>query len=69
MVKSFLYQILRKICLLAMKTLEGGNGDCDLTFEASCSSSECHLLTQGDCNDLIRDVNLSKKKLNPWVPD
>ena len=27
---------------------EGDNFDCDQTFEASCSSFEPHLLTQGD---------------------
>jgi hypothetical protein len=27
---------------------EGDNVDCDPTFEASCFSSESHLLTQGD---------------------
>jgi len=27
---------------------EGDNVDCDPAFEASCSSSEPHLLTQGD---------------------
>jgi hypothetical protein len=36
--------------------------DCDPTFEASCSSSEAHLLTQGDLNDLVRNFNLSKKR-------
>jgi hypothetical protein len=40
---------------------DGETFDCDPTFEASCSSSEHHLLTQGDLNDLVRDVNLSKK--------
>jgi hypothetical protein len=29
--------------------------------EASCSSSEPNLLTQGDLNDLVRNLNLSKK--------
>jgi hypothetical protein len=36
--------------------------DCDPTFEGSCSSSEPHLLTQGDLNDLVRDLNLSTKE-------
>jgi hypothetical protein len=31
-------------------------------FEASCSSSEPHLLTQGDINDLVSDLYLSKKE-------
>jgi hypothetical protein len=41
----------------------GETFDCDPTFEASCSSSEPHLLTQGDLNDLVRDLNLPKKRL------
>jgi len=40
---------------------EGGNTDCDLMFEASCSSSKPHLLTR-DLNDLVRDLNLSEKQ-------
>jgi hypothetical protein len=36
--------------------------DCDPTFEASCSSSEPHLLTQGDLDDLVCNLNLSKKE-------
>ena len=39
---------------------EGDNVDCDPTFEESCSSSEPHLLTHGDLNDIVRDLNLSK---------
>jgi hypothetical protein len=41
---------------------EGDNGDCDPTFDASCSLSEPHLLTQGDLNYLVRDLNLTKKQ-------
>jgi hypothetical protein len=37
----------------------GGNVGCDLTFAASCSSSEPHLLRQGDLNDLVSDLNLT----------
>jgi hypothetical protein len=33
-----------------------------LTFEANCSPSEAHLLTQGDLNDIVHDWNLSKKQ-------
>jgi hypothetical protein len=33
----------------------------DHNFEAS-TSSEPHLLPQGDLNDLVRDLNLSKKQ-------
>lgn len=33
----------------------------DTTFEQSCSS-EPHLLTQEDLNDLVRDLKLSKKQ-------
>jgi hypothetical protein len=40
---------------------EGGNVECHPTFEASCSSSDQQLLTQGRLNDLLRDLNLSKK--------
>jgi len=39
---------------------ERGNADCDLISEASCSSSEPHLLTQGFLNTLVCDLNLSK---------
>jgi len=38
------------------------NMDCDPTFAGACSSSEPHLLTQGDLNDDVRDLNLSKKQ-------
>jgi len=41
---------------------EGGNVHCDPTFEAICSTSEPHLLTQGDLNDLVREFNLYKKQ-------
>jgi len=37
------------------------NMDCDPTFAAACSSNELHLLTQGDLNDIVHDLNLSKK--------
>jgi hypothetical protein len=36
------------------------NMDCDPTFAGVCSSNEPHLLTQGDLNDIVRDLNLSK---------
>jgi hypothetical protein len=39
---------------------EGDNVDCNLTFEASCSSSEPYLLTQWDLNDLVCDLNYLK---------
>jgi len=38
------------------------NMDCDPTFARFCSSNEPHLLTQGDLNDIICDLNLSKKQ-------
>jgi len=38
------------------------NTDCDPTFAGVCSSNEPHLLTQGDLNDIVRDLNLSKKQ-------
>ena len=40
---------------------EWDNVDCDLTFEASSSSSEPSLLTHRDLNDLVHHLNLSKK--------
>jgi hypothetical protein len=36
--------------------------DCDPTFEAICSSSEPHLLIQGDLNNLVSDLNFLKKE-------
>ena len=33
----------------------------DATFETSTSLCEPHLLTQGELNDLVRDLKLSKK--------
>jgi hypothetical protein len=39
---------------------EGDNVDCDLTFEARCSLSECHLI-QGNLNNPVCDLILSKK--------
>jgi hypothetical protein len=38
--------------------------DCDPKFAGACSSSEPHLLTQGGLKDIIRNLNLSKSKLN-----
>jgi hypothetical protein len=35
---------------------------CDPTFAGACSSNEPHLLTQGDLNDIVRNLNLSKKQ-------
>jgi hypothetical protein len=34
---------------------------CDPTFAGACSSKEPHLLTQGGINDIVRNLNLSKK--------
>jgi len=36
--------------------------DRDPQFAGACSSNEPHLLTQGDLNDNVRDLNLSKKQ-------
>ena len=36
--------------------------DCNPTFAGASSSSEPHLLTQGGLNDIVRDLNLSKKQ-------
>jgi len=38
------------------------NMDCDSTFSGACSYNEPHQLTQGDLNDIVRDLNLSKKQ-------
>ena len=38
------------------------NKDCDPTFAGASSSNEPHLLTQGDLNDIVHDLNLSKKQ-------
>jgi len=38
------------------------NMDCDPTFSGAISSDEPHLLTEGDLNDIVRDLNLSKKQ-------
>ena len=35
---------------------------CDPTFAGACSSNERHLLTQWDQNDIVHDLNLSKKQ-------
>jgi len=36
--------------------------DCYPTFAGACSSNEPYLLTQGDLNDIVCNVNLSKKQ-------
>jgi len=36
------------------------NKDCDPTFAGACSSNKSHLLTQGDLNDIVCDLNLLK---------
>ena len=41
------------------------NMDCDPTFAGATSSSEPYLLNQGDLNDIVRDLNLSKKQAEP----
>jgi hypothetical protein len=38
------------------------NMDCDPTFAGASSSNESHLLTQRDLNDIVHDLNLSKKQ-------
>jgi hypothetical protein len=38
------------------------NMDCDPTFTGASSSNESHLLTQGDLNDIVRDLKLSRKQ-------
>jgi len=41
---------------------DNNNMDCDPTCARAYSSNEPHQLTQGDMNDIIRDLNLSKKQ-------
>ena len=36
--------------------------DCGPTFAGASSSNEPHLMTQGDLNDIVCDLNLSKKQ-------
>ena len=36
--------------------------DCDPTFAGASTSNEPHLLTKGDLNDIVHDLNLSKKQ-------
>jgi len=38
------------------------NMDCDPIFAGACSSTERYLLTQGDLNEIVHDLNLSKKQ-------
>jgi len=38
------------------------NKDCDPTFAGACSSNESNLLTQGNLNDIVHDLNLSKEQ-------
>jgi len=38
------------------------NVDCNPTLQARCSSSQPHLLTPGDLNDFVRELNLYKKQ-------
>jgi len=38
------------------------NMDCDPTFAGASSSNEPYILTQGDLNDIVRNLNLSKKQ-------
>jgi hypothetical protein len=35
----------------------------DPTFTGACFSDEPHLLSQGDLNDIVRDLKLSKKQV------
>jgi len=44
---------------------EVDNVDCYPAFVASCSSFEPHLLTQQGLNDLVRDLILFKKQVDP----
>jgi len=42
---------------------QGNNSmDCDPTFAGASSTNESHMLTQGDLNDIVCDLNLWKKQ-------
>lgn len=43
-------------------SVENEDDSIDPTFEVSCSSSKPHLLPQGDLNDLVGDLQLSKRQ-------
>jgi DNA modification methylase len=43
---------------------EEDNVDCSPKLVASCSSSEPHLLTQKDLNNLVRDLKLTNKLIS-----
>jgi len=40
------------------------NMDYDPTFTGAYSCNEPHLLTQGDLNEIVHDLNLLRSKLN-----
>jgi hypothetical protein len=42
------------------KRQQGDKVDYTPTFDPSCSSSEPHLLTQGDLNNLVCDLQMSQ---------
>ena len=57
--KSFLYRSLQTWLLVILKKVtdsKGENFDGHPTFEANCSPSEPHILTQGDFNGLVRNL-------------
>jgi hypothetical protein len=56
------FAMMTLILMHIMGREEGGNFDCDPTFEASSSLYEPHLLTQEDLNENVRDLNLSEKQ-------
>jgi hypothetical protein len=45
---------------------EGTKVNYDLTFEGSFPSSEPCSLTQGDLKDIVRNLNLSEKQVEPF---
>jgi hypothetical protein len=44
----------------------GESFDCDPTFEASCSSSEPHVLIQGDLNLSKKETEILASRLKGW---
>jgi hypothetical protein len=46
---------------------EGDNADCNPRCEASCSTSETHILIKGDLNDLARDYKSKAIPVQAWT--
>jgi len=66
MFPEFLYQphLLPSDSALSDENADQANNNMyyEPTFAGACSSNEPQMLTQGDLNDIVRDLNLSKKQ-------